>query len=420
MIRIDKARSELLQIYNAGVSAVNGRTAVIRYLEQNPLEQACSLVALGKAASAMVLGALDVLGDLVVDGVVVSKPGHLDSRLLDVPGLTVMEGSHPVPTADSLEAGSELIRFLAGLPAERQLLFLISGGASSLVEVLHEGVDLDDLRRVNSWLLSSGLSIEKMNRVRKAMSAVKGGGLLSYVGGRNVTGLFISDVQWDDPAVIGSGLLVADENDQQAVGTMALPDWIRSLIKSRDINKPKASTQVSLHIIASLRDAREAAATAAEALGYQTFVSHAFISASAENAGRRLALELMDSLPGVYIWGGEPSVRLPAQPGRGGRNQHLALSAASVIEGSDDILFLCAGTDGSDGPGEDAGALVDGGSLGRARREGFDPDLTLTKADSGSLFAASGDLIHTGPTGTNVMDLMIGLRLEKKHVQAFE
>jgi len=326
MIRIDKARSELLQIYNAGVSAVNGRTAVIRYLEQNPLEQACSLVALGKAASAMVLGALDVLGDLVVDGVVVSKPGHLDSRLLDVPGLTVMEGSHPVPTADSLEAGSELIRFLAGLPAERQLLFLISGGASSLVEVLHEGVDLDDLRRVNSWLLSSGLSIEKMNRVRKAMSAVKGGGLLSYVGGRNVTGLFISDVQWDDPAVIGSGLLVADENDQQAVGTMALPDWIRSLIKSRDINKPKASTQVSLHIIASLRDAREAAATAAEALGYQTFVSHAFISASAENAGRRLALELMDSLPGVYIWGGEPSVRLPAQPGRGG-----AESAFGVI-----------------------------------------------------------------------------------------
>jgi hydroxypyruvate reductase len=164
--------------------------------------------------------------------------------------------------------------------------------------------------------------------------------------------------------------------------------------------------------MASLRDAREAAAEEARHLGYRVHLNHALISADAANSGRRLALELLDSWPGVYVWGGEPSVELPSAPGRGGRNQHLALSAATVIEGRDDICFLSAGTDGTDGPGEDAGALVDGGTLGRARRAGFEAVDCLARADSGELLQASGDLIHTGPTGTNVMDLMLGLKLE--------
>jgi len=123
-------------------------------------------------------------------------------------------------------------------------------------------------------------------------------------------------------------------------------------------------------------------------------------------------LELLDAFPGVCIWGGEPSVQLPEHPGRGGRNQHLALSAATVIEGRDDIFFLSGGTDGTDGPGEDAGALVDGGTLGRVRRAGYEAQDALDRADAGSLLEASGDLVHTGPTGTNVMDLMIGIRIQ--------
>jgi glycerate 2-kinase len=414
MKRIEQARRELLQIFNAGLAEVDGRTVVARHLAQNPLQHECSLVALGKAAGAMAQGALDLLGDSVLDGLVISKPGHLDRPLLEARGLKVMEGSHPVPDADSLNAGTALIDFLSQLPADRAILFLISGGTSSLVEVLHAGIELDDLRRVNQWLLGSGFSIEKMNRVRKSMSAIKGGGLLRYIGERNVTGLFISDVRWDDPAVIGSGLLVAEQGDHEAVGSMKLPDWISRLTLPGEKDQPPASPHINLHIVASLQDAREAAAEAARALGYKTQVSHAFINAAAENVGRRLALELTDCIPGVYIWGGEPSVLLPDDPGRGGRNQHLALSAACVIEGTDDILFLSAGTDGSDGPGEDAGALVDGGTLGRAKRQGFDPDRSLASADSGSLLAASGDLIRTGPTGTNVMDLMIGMRIEKQ------
>ena len=416
MKTIRQARNELLSIFNAGVAAVNGRTVVASYLEQHPPQRELSLVALGKAAGAMALGALDVLGDAVRDGLVISKPGHLDRATLAARGLQALEGGHPIPNVDSLKAGAALLDFLHRQPADRALLFLISGGTSSLVEVLHEGVALDDLRRVNEWLLGSGFSIEKMNRVRKSISAIKGGRLLRHMVGREVTGLYISDVRWDDPAVIGSGLLVAEKHAAAELGSMQLPDWINRLTGAEETVYAPAPARVDLHIIASLKDAREAAAEAARALGYETQVSHAFINATAENAGRRLALELMDSLPGVYIWGGEPSVRLPERPGRGGRNQHLALAAACVIEGSDDLLFLSAGTDGSDGPGEDAGALVDGGTIGRGRRQGFDAEQVLTDADSGSLLAASGDLIHTGPTGTNVMDLMIGLRSEKSAV----
>lgn len=412
MKSIEQARADLERIFRAGVARVEGRFVVSNYLARNPMDQPCSLIAVGKAAGSMAQGALDLLGDTLLSGLVISKPGHVDPSLLEsFPAIQMVEGSHPIPDASSLRAGTFLLDFLAQLPPDRPLLFLISGGTSSLVEVLHEGIGLDDLRRVNRWLLGSGLSIEKMNRVRKSLSAVKGGGLLRYIGERNVTGLLISDVRWDDPAVIGSGLLVANPTEEKVMDPV-LPDWIRELMLLGGEVQMASSGTIDLHIVASLHDAREAAAAEARALGYATQVSHAFIGAPAENAGHRLALEVMDSLPGVYVWGGESSVRLPEKPGRGGRNQHLALAAARVIEGSDDVLFLSAGTDGSDGPGDDAGALVDGGSLGRARRYGFDAEQTLTKADSGSLLAASGDLIHTGPTGTNVMDLIIGMRLD--------
>ncbi len=360
----------------------------------------------------MAMGAAEVLGERLLDGLVISKPGHLDHEMLTAQGLQGIEADHPVPGMRSLQAGERLLGFLAGLPAGRPLLFLISGGTSSLLEVPREGVDLATLQRVNRWLLGSGLPIQSMNRVRRALSAIKGGGLLTYIGRRPVLALMISDVQGDDPAVIGSGLLFPDGESEDELAGIDFPDWLRPLLASG--RRPLAGgTQVEGHILATLRDAREAAAAAARQLGYQTRVSHAFISAEAETVGRRLALELHDALPGVYVWGGEPVVRLPARPGRGGRCQQLALAAATVISGRDDLVFLAAGTDGGDGPGADAGALVDGATLGRARRQGYDPRDCLDRADAGTLLAATGDLIQTGPTGSNVMDLMIGLRSGK-------
>lgn len=410
MQEIKQTRKALLEILQAALKEVNGRSAVHKALQHEDMHENCSLIAIGKAAQAMALGAVDALGSKIGDGLVISKPGHLEPGRLEQFGLVGIEGEHPVPSEKSLEAGHRLLAYLEQLPSDRHLLFLISGGTSSLVELLRDGIGLDDLRRVNSWLLASGLGIGAMNRVRKALSAIKGGGLLDFTGTRRITALMISDVPGDDPAVIGSGLLSPGEEGGAELESLQLPGWLQDLMPDQLPVQPH-KPDLKISIVANLREARNAAARKAEALEYKTQVNQAFISSEAETAGRRMALELLDALPGVYIWGGEPSVELPENPGRGGRNQHLALAAATVIEGREDICFLSAGTDGTDGPGEDAGGIVDGGTLGRAARDGFDADDSLARADSGSLLEATGDLINTGPTGTNVMDLMIGIKI---------
>ncbi|MEW7979476.1 MAG: DUF4147 domain-containing protein [Candidatus Sedimenticola endophacoides] len=404
---VEQARRDLLEIYRAGVDAVAGGPVVEAFLRRTPPVGEVSVIAVGKAAQAMAEGARRALGDHLRDALVITKQGYLDRYRL-AEGMQGIESAHPVPDLSSLEAGRHLLDYIDTRPEGRELLFLISGGASSLVEVPREGVGLEDLQRLNRWLLASGLPISTINRLRTRLSRIKGGGLLAGLGGRAASALLISDVQGDDPALIGSGLLVPTPDDHALPG--GLPEWVRHLCSTQKEHPPGAAPLVDQHLVATLDQAREAAAQRARELGYPTTLHRAFICADAENSGRRLALELLDLPPGVSIWGGEPTVRLPPEPGRGGRAQHLALAAAQVIEGSRDLCFLSAATDGSDGPGEDAGGLVDGQSIARGAREGLEPDNALAHADAGRFLESSGDLITTGPTGTNVMDLMIGLK----------
>ena len=292
------------------------------------------------------------------------------------------------------------------------MVFLISGGASSLVERLRECVDLAHLQRINSWLLASGLPIDAMNRVRKSISCIKGGGLINTLGGRPARVLLISDVPGDDPAVIGSGLLVPQQAAADYLQDLQLPDWLLECLPEPTDPAVEGLTHIQVDIVASLRMAREAAAEKARELGYVVSVYHAHIGGDVEVVGRRLAYELRDAWPGLYIWGGEPTIKLPEQPGRGGRNQHLALSVAGQIAGNRHVCFLSAGTDGGVGPGVDAGYVVEGATISRgSRASGLDYEVCLLKADSGTFLEASGDLINTGPTGTNVMDLMLGIKL---------
>lgn len=403
------ARRDLLTIFQAALSRVEGRRCVRESLQGE--QQPVSLIALGKAAQSMAQGALDALGERVLDGLVVSKAGHLDEASLSASGLRCLEGGHPVPDERSLRAGRELVEFIQSRPGDRQLLFLISGGTSGLVELLHEGIDLPMLQRVNQWLLASGLPIDAMNRVRKSLSQIKGGGLIPLLQGRPARVLLISDVPGDDPGVIGSGLLVAERPGAESLDDLALPDWLRTLLPPAGGGAAEPVENVRLQIVASLSDAREAAATKGRELGYPVTLHRAHLGGDVEVVGQRLGYELGDAWPGLYIWGGEPTVRLPEQPGRGGRNQHLALLVACQIAGRQDVCFLAAGTDGGDGPGADAGAIVDGGSVSRGSRVlGIKPQASLARADAGRFLEASGDLIRTGPTGTNVMDLMIGLK----------
>jgi glycerate 2-kinase len=409
---VSELRNHLLQVYTEALEAVNGRRCVKAALQQHELKSPLYVIAIGKAAASMLQGALDFCGDRIAKGLLISKVGYTEADLF--PGnIHTIEAGHPWPTAASIEAGQRLLEFISATPADAQLLFLISGGTSSLVEVLPDGVTLDELRRVNDWLLGSGLDIHAMNHVRKAISSIKGGRLARHLGGRPTLALLISDVPGDEPATIGSGLLVP-EALLETEAPLELPEWLETLMQRGSpapLDGDHCYENIAIEIIATLDDAKRAAAQKGRELGYEVYEHGALLGGDAVVVGRQLATELLEGSAGLHVWGGETTVRLPANPGRGGRNQQLALAAAIELEGEEGVTFLAAGTDGTDGPTEDAGALVDGGTIKRGSVEGLDPEQALTDADAGTCLAASGDLIQTGPTGTNVMDLMLGIKL---------
>jgi glycerate 2-kinase len=408
MPSIDALRADVRTIFDAALRAVNGERQVFEALQHESLPGPVALIAVGKAAVSMSRGAARALGEQIASALVITKHGYQG----ELPWPVVTAG-HPVPDENSLAAGARLHRLIAELPPEQAVLVLLSGGASSLVEMLPPGVTLNDLRALNQWLLGSGLDIASVNRMRARASLLKGGRMAQLLAPRPVLCLAISDVPDDDPAWIGSGPLTAMPSPAAAAG--AAPDFVRTML-DHGPPAPTASDpcfqHVYYHIVARREDAVSAAAAAASALGYDAVPEREILRGDALQQGARLARELLATPAGcVRIRGGETTVTLPSSPGRGGRNQSLVLAAAQVLDGVEDCVFLAAGTDGSDGPGTDAGALVDGATLARGRAAGMDAEDALQRADAGAFLAASGDLFATGPTGTNVMDLCIGLRL---------
>ena len=404
-------RKNLLNIFNHALLAVNGQQRVSFALRETTIKGSVVVLAIGKAAASMTQGAEDVLGEQIIDGLVITKEGHTGTCKLPC-----IEAGHPVPDERSLEAGQALLDCISrNSKKDITFLFLISGGASALVEVLPEGMDTDDLAQINSWLLASGLDIERMNRVRKSVSMIKGGRLATYLDGKPTVGLLISDVIGDQFSVIGSGLLAASEIDIMGLADIHVPGWFQSLSELA-MPVPTVSDScfenVELKLIANLNMACCAAAEKADALGYDVFLHPDLFCCDAESTGVRLSNEVMNGADVLHIWGGETVVELPEKVGRGGRNQHLALSAAISLQGHNDCFLLAAGTDGSDGPTSDAGALVDGESLSRADLDDLDANICLQAFDAGTFLQASGDLISTGPTGTNVMDIVLGLKTD--------
>ncbi|MGH8494850.1 MAG: glycerate kinase type-2 family protein [Gammaproteobacteria bacterium] len=403
---ISRARDHALESFRAGIAAVDGRLCVRKALRADDDGAAWYLIALGKASGAMTLGAHDVLGGRIAAALVICPHGYPCAELVSLPiPLRIAEAGHPVPDQASLEAGAGLEQFIAAAPASARFLFLISGGASSLVESLPRGMTLADLVDLNQWLLASGLAIDAVNRVRQAVSCIKGGRLAARFAGRSCRALLISDVPADDAAIIGSGLLTPP-----AQGPM--PELPVELCRRLRFATPAGDRLcgVRVEIVANSERAQAAAAAAAVALGYSGRVEPNRMTGDAAEAGERIARQLRSSAPGARVWGGETTVRLPARAGRGGRCQHFALAAAIALAGDTDCVLLAAGTDGFDGPGEDAGALVDGQTLVRGRLSGLDPQDCLRRADAGAFLEAAGDLISTGATGTNVADLIVGIR----------
>ncbi|MGA8094766.1 MAG: DUF4147 domain-containing protein, partial [Steroidobacteraceae bacterium] len=344
------------------------------------------IAAVGKAAASMALGAADALGPSLERVLVVTKGGHLAPELLSLPGIELYESAHPVPDERSLAAGQRLLDWVGELPAAVSPLFLISGGASSLVEVLESGVSLAQLEQLSAHGLAEGVAIAELNARRARLSRIKGGRLAAQLTGRAARALFISDVPDDDPAVIGSGLL-----GPATVGV----------------------DRIERRVIASVDQAMEGVATAAVQRGLTAECVRPRFAGEATRLAARFAHELLIGNTQVRVWGGESTVRLPPRPGRGGRNQHLALAASKLLTDYPDLVLLAAGTDGTDGPTEAAGGLVDADTCARLAVAGLDADDCLTRADSSTALGAVGARVSTGPTGTNVADLVIGLKLPR-------
>lgn len=401
--RAEPRRQILLEFLRAALAAVDGRLRTRQALSERPEAARTWAFAVGKAASRMALGASDALGGALERVLLVTKDGHVDPEALELPGVEIHETGHPVPDRRSLDAGARLLRFVEEMPRGVRPLCLISGGASSLIEVLAAGSSLEDLQQLNAEGLASELPIEELNARRGQISLIKGGRLAALLAGRGALALFISDVAGDDPAVIGSGLLGAPPH----LGP-ALPVAAGRAAPVDDIERV---------VVASLAEALSA--VRARAAGLESQIRPERFSGSVGPLAVRFAHELALGSSELRAWGGESVLELPARPGRGGRNQHLALEAARLIAGHEDLVLLVAGTDGTDGPTVNAGAIVDGDTCARAASAGVDVDDCLRRADSGAALAAAGDLVHTGPTGTNVGDLVMGLKLSAAAARAW-
>ena len=407
-----ESRRLLLQALRAALDATGGRESVRRRLGAEGELAPRVAFAVGKAACAMMAGAFDALGSGIERALVVTKHGHAGDLLDPDWPVEVVESSHPVPDDSCLAAGRALVDFVEAVPAGADALALLSGGASALVEVLPDGFDARDLARVNAWLLAAGHPIGAVNRVRKRISRIKGGRLAARLAARRTLNLAISDVPGDDPKVIGSGLLVAHSDDDIAVGDLDLPPWLVEMGRQAPpLPGDEAAGRVRTEVVARPADARAAAAAVLRAAGFDVVEHPKLLEGDALEAGRRIGRDIVHAEPAAHVWASETTVTLPPDPGRGGRCQSLALAAALALRDGGHACVLAAGTDGTDGPGEDAGAIVDAGTVARGLAAGLDPERCLRAADAGTFLEASGDLVHTGPTGTNVMDLVVALKV---------
>jgi glycerate 2-kinase len=368
------------------------------------------VLAVGKAAPAMLAGARDALGDALGPALCISRDDSARPGEPGVAGARIMAGDHPVPGERSLAAGAALLEFLDELPPGAPLLCLWSGGSSALAESLPPGIGLAELARANRWLLASGLPIAAVNRVRCGLSQLKAGRLAARLPGRRVLVLAISDVPGDQPAAIGSGPWTVPPS---AGLPEHLPAWLATLLAQAPAAPRPADpglAEVEFRVVANGRMALAAATEAAAAAGIAVRLHQEPLQGPVEAAAERILAALREGPRGFHGWWGETTPRLPASPGQGGRNTHLALLLSAALAGDEEAAVLCAATDGADGTGPAAGGWADGSVVARGAALGLDAGAALAAADSGSFLAATGDALVTGPTGTNVMDLSLAFR----------
>ncbi len=433
-----KLRRDAMAIFRAALTAADSGNAVRQHLSVTsrhlragtiplPLEDfdRIFIIAVGKAAVDMAAAIEAIIGTRLIGGIAVTKHGHTTRRLRRV---QVIETGHPIPDSSGARASRQVEELLRDLNARDLLLVAISGGASALLPSPAAPITLAAKQKTTDLLLRRGATISELNAVRKHLSTLKGGRMAALAYPATVVSLLLSDVIGDPLDVIGSGPTAPDPSTfGDALNVLnkfdlleKVPITVRTRLeegaRGQIPETPKAGDSLfnNVHhvIVGSNRLALQAAARHAKRLGYRSLV----LSTGMQGETRQVALVHAQILreirasrnpippPACILSGGETTVTVQGT-GQGGRNQEFALAAALAIAELPNVLVLSAGTDGTDGPTDAAGAIATGETVERGRRLGFDPVLHLAANNSYPFFDALGDLIQTGPTGTNVMDV---------------
>jgi len=431
-------KKNALDIFRAALDAVNPYAAAHLHMDrvasmyQNGAFSRLYAIGIGKAAFPMMRAVVDDMGGRVTKGIVLTKYGHSEKGVLPK-NIDVFEAGHPVPDANGLSAARKIIELLSTTDDHTLVLCLLSGGASALLVAPHEKISLEEKQQVTQQLLKAGADIFELNTVRKHLSRVKGGRLAEHAYPAHVMSLILSDVIGDPLDVIASGPTAPDASTYEDAMRVirkydieklvpktvmgVLSEGLDGVIAETPKQNNPVFTRVENIVIGSNRKATEAALRRAQQLGFESRVLGSDFQGDAADIGRYFAQKAIEARRGIesrkeskicLIAGGETTVKVKGK-GIGGRNMEMALVVAKEIEGRDGILFLSAGTDGTDGPTDAAGAVVDGKTISEAHRAGLDPDIYLQNNDSYNFFKPINELVITGPTGTNVMDIHIML-----------
>ena len=437
----ERMREQALGIFHSALKAVDPAGAIHRHvsmdngtlvvsgtrLELNDYDRIW-VVGAGKGAAPMAQAIEDLLGERIFEGAIVVKDGHG----LPLKRVRIHEAGHPVPDQRGVQGGEDILSLVKRAKERDLVISVLSGGGSALLVAPAQGVNLKDKQEVTRLLLACGATIHEINAVRKHLSRIKGGGLARSAHPATVVSLILSDVIGDDLDVIASGPVVPDPSTFHQAETVLkgygiweqVPKSVRARIE-KGVNgeigetaKPgDASFQNDITaLVGTNLQALETARKEAEFQGYRPLILSAMVEGETREAAKMhagIAKEIIASghpipAPACILFGGETTVTLQGK-GKGGRNMEFALASALALEGEKHVVVLSGGTDGTDGPTDAAGAIVDGETVGRARSQGLDPVDHLRRNDAYPLFQSLGDLVITGPTRTNVMDVCIML-----------
>ena len=424
-------RRFLRSLFDAAVAAALPGVAQVGPFLPSPPKGRTLVLGAGKAGGAMAAAVQAAWpAGAAMSGLVVTRYDYLPPAFatLQQSGsarIEVVEAAHPVPDDAGRRAAERIAGLARGLTSDDLVLFLISGGASSLLALPAEGVTLEEKRAINRALLKSGAAIDEMNCVRKHLSAIKGGRLAKACAPARVVTLIVSDVPGDSPATIGSGPTVPDPTtcaDALAVldrYAIAISTEIRARLERGELETPKPGDAAFagnvVHLIATPQQSLDAAAAAARAAGIEAHILGGEIEGESREVGKvhaALARQIARrgqpfARPCVVLSGGETTVTVrpgPGAPGRGGRATEFLLGCALALQGEPEVHVFAADTDGIDGSEDNAGAFIAPDTLARATALGLAPRSFLDRNDAYSFFAALGDLVVTGPTYTNVND----------------